>query len=316
MSLWLALAAAPPFVCANPILDPGAPNGLSLYSLSSVPDFSGSNPYGYFLEGVAINGNNLLISVGSAVNNLTQTIWSMPLIRTDGHITALGTATQFATVETGISQGNPLGGGLVTINGGVLYTTATSSYFGQFLAPPTSTNTITNIQGAVNTVGGLNYIPAGQTGAGQLKVDSSVNGIWYTLNLTGSPGAYVYQSATAYNNVNVPALSFAYLTPDGTFPNPSIVIGNGSNLDLYGLDGYGNPCTLNTCAPVTHLVDAGGFAIGFGVVRDPQTGDMLFDTADNQLYVLSDSLQPAPEPGTVALVLGGIAFCAARKRRR
>jgi hypothetical protein len=309
--VWIAVAAAAPLLSANPVLDPGAPNSFSMYGISSVPDFTGQFPFGYYLEGMAINGTNLLVSIGTAVNNLTQTIWSLPLIRSDGHITAVGPATLFDTVSTGTVQGNPLGGGLVTLNGGVLYTTSTFSYFGQF----TGSSSLTNIQSAVPSVGGLNYIPAGQVGAGQLKVDSTANGGWYTLNLTGNAGTYVYQSATAYN-VNVPALSFAYLVPDGTFLTPSVVLGSGSNLDVYGLDGSGNPCTANTCAAVTHLVDAVDSAIGFGVVRDPQTGDIIFNTGNNQIFVVSDSIEPAPEPGTVALALGGILLLASRARRR
>jgi hypothetical protein len=311
LTAWLAIGAATPFACANPIIDPSAPNGISLYGVASIPDFTGANPFGYFLEGMAVSGNNLLVSVGSAVNNLTQTVWSMPLIRTDGHITGLGSATEFATVATGTDQGNPLGGGLVTFDGGLLYTTATSSNFGQY----TGSSTLTNIQSQVPSVGGMNYIPAGQIGAGQLKVDSTTNGSWYTLNLTGSPGAYTFQSVTA-SNINVPALSFAYLIPDATFLNPSVVLGNGSNINVYGLDGNGNPCNTNSCAPVIHLVDAVNSPIGFGVVRDPLTGDILFDTGNNQLWVISDSIEPAPEPGAIALALGGIALLAARARHR
>jgi hypothetical protein len=312
ISIWFALAVATPLLCANPVLDAGAPNSVSMYGISSVPDFTGTFPFGYYLEGMAISGGNLLVSVGTAVNNLTQTIWSMPLVRTDGHITGLGSATLNATVSTGTDQGNPLGGGLVTITGGVLYTTSTLSYFGQFLSGSSS---ITNIQSAVPGVGGLNYIPAGQTGAGQLKVDSTTNGAWSTLNLTGTPGAYVYQSVTS-SNINLPALSFAYLAPDGTFLQPGVVLGTGSNLDVYGLDGNGNPCNTVSCGPVVHLVDAVDSPIGFGVVRDPQTGDILFNTGDNQVFLVSDSLEPAPEPGTVGFALGGLALLAARWRHR
>ncbi len=315
-ALWLALSAATaPLVCASPILDPSAPNAFVMYGISSVPDFTGQFPTGYFLEGMAISGENLLVSVGTAVNSRYQTIWSMPLIRTAGHITAFGSASLFASVDTGGTQGNPLSGGLVTINGGVLYSTSTYSYFGQFLGSPTNTDTLTDIQGVANSVGGMNYIPTGQTGAGQIKVNSTVNGSWYTLNLTGSPGTYVYQGNTAYN-VNVPALSFAYLIPDSTFTSPSVAIGNGTNIDVYTLDSAGNPCNGVTCAPVVHLADAVDSLIGFGIVRDPVTGDILYNTQSNQVYVLSDDIGEVPEPSTFALAAGGIALFVIRARRR
>ena len=316
ISLWLAIGAATaPFLCASPILDPAAPNVFAMYGISSIPDFTGTFPSGYYLNGMAISGSNMLISIGTAVNNLTQTIWSMPLIRTNGHITGFGSASLFATVATGTTQGNPLGGGIVTITGGILYTTSTSSYFGQYLGSPTNTNTLTNIQGVVNAVGGMNYIPTGQTGAGQIKVDSTVTGTWYTLNLTGTPGAYVYQGSTSYN-VNVPALSFAYLLPDNAFTSASVAIGNGANIDVYQLDSAGNPCNTVGCAPVVHLADAVDAPIGYGVVRDPLTGDILYNTLDNGIYVLSSDLGEVPEPATFAFALGGIALLALRALRR
>jgi hypothetical protein len=308
---WTVWFAVPALVWANPILDSGAPNGLTLYSLSSVPSFSSEFPSGYALQGITINGGSMLVSIGDASSS-TQTIWSMPLVRSSGHITSVGSASLYASVPSGVT-GNILGGGLVTTAGGVLYTTQGQNLLGQYPASPSASSLLPiNLTPPTQTIGGLNYIPPGQARAGTLKLSSSsADGTWYTLDLTGTPGNYSNPSLTAYA-AGVPALSFDYLPADATFNFSSVALGDGLHVDLYHLDGNGNPCPA--CGGgVVHLVDATDFLIGEGLVRDPVSGDILFTTANNGIWVVSDA--ELPEPSTLALAIGGLVILAGWKRR-
>src|ERR1700756_3300121 len=125
------ISAAPSFLRANAILDPTAPAGLTLYSLGTVAGVD--TRFGTY-EGVAFNGtNDLLLSVSNASTNL-QTIWSLPLLRSDNHVVGFGSATVYANVlsyPTDCGCGNVVAGGLAVSGGGLLYTTAANSYLGE-----------------------------------------------------------------------------------------------------------------------------------------------------------------------------------------
>jgi hypothetical protein len=62
---------------------------------------------------------------------------------------------------------------------------------------------------------------------------------------------------------------------------------------------------------VIHLV-TGDAQIGLGVVRDPVSGDFLFTTSNNDIYLLSDTI---PEPSTISLAICGAALIAVLRRR-
>src|SRR5207244_905857 len=157
-----------------------------------------------------------------------QTIWSMPVIRNNGHITGFGSATAFAQVMAALpgSFGNILAGGLVVTGGGLLYTTGGYSESG-----PAKAGTSAAIDGTV-------------------------------------PGC-------------------------ATFLSPRIVLGDASTqrLDAYGVDANGNPCNpelVVSCGPVVHLVTS-DLGLGYGIARDPVSGDILFTTQSNDIWLVSDS---------------------------
>jgi len=315
LSALALMCACPAVVRGNPILDPSAPNSLVLYSLGTVPDVASHYGGQYSYEGLAFNGNTLLMSVGNAATQ-TQIVWSLPLVRSDNHIVGFGNAAIYAQIlgYPTNQYGNIVAGGLMVTPNGVLYTTSANSYVGQYKTN-TGTSTFVDLSGTGATTGGLNDVPNTffANSAGAMKA-SSTNGTWYTLNLGGSFGAYTLSSYTAYN-AGVGAFSFDFLPADATFSSPSVVLGDSSSLrlDVYQLDTNGNPCVPGVgigCAPVIHLVDGDNF-IGLGVVRDPVTGDVLFTTGDNQIWLVSDTI---PEPSTVVLALAGIGVVWVRRR--
>jgi hypothetical protein len=316
----LAVLCIAPRSVANTILDTSAPANLGLFNLGTVPDVAATYGNQIFYEGLAIVGNNLLLSVGDPAT-ANQKVWSLPLMRVNNHIVGFGSASVYdptLAYPGNCCVGNVMSGGLVPVGNStdLLYTTQFFSYLGQHTGGNPGTNTMIDLATTGATAGGLNYVPNSFTsnGAGKLKLSStcepgsfgcSAQGDFYTLNLAGSTLA----SYTAYT-VGVSALSFDYVPADATFTAPGIVLGDASQLrlDYYQVDGNGNPCnpTVNiSCGPIVHLVVSDNVQIGLGVVRDPVTGDILFTSGDNHIYEVTENL---PEPGSIVLVLGGLAL--------
>jgi hypothetical protein len=301
---------------AGPILDPTAPNTMVLYTLGSAPGIAAQYGNEITYQGIAITADNLLLAIGNAASAV-QTIWSVPVVRSiSGHITNFGNPTAFAQVISGdqSSFGNIMAGGLIATGGGLLYTTQGYSYIGQ---SKNGSSSLIDVTSTGAFTGGLQYVPNGFAGAGNLKM-SSIAGTWYTVNLSGGLGSYTLGSTTQYNplkadNSSIAAYSFDYMPADATFLSARIVLGdaNTQQLDAYGIDQYGNPCP--TCTPVVHLVTS-DIGLGYGVARDPVSGDILFTTQNNDIWLVSDTAV-VPEPGTVALAMGGLLMLYWARRR-
>jgi hypothetical protein len=306
--IFITVTACAPVASASPILDAAAPNTLALYTLGSAPGVAAQYSGGYTYQGIALIGDNLLLSVGNPTNSI-QTIWSLPVIRASGHITGFASPSVYAQVTAANqnSLGNIVAGGLLVTSQGLLYTTQGYSFLGQYNSS-TQTSALLDVTGTGAFTGGLQQLPGG--GANQFKI-SSVTGQWYTVTTSGSPGAYTIGSYTAYNP-GISAYSFLYAPAGNALPQASIVLGDAGNqrIDAYAVDANGNPCN---CAPVTHLVIDNNFAIGYGLVRDPGTGDLIFTTQNNDFWLLTDDI---PEPSTIATFLSGFLLLAARWGRR
>ena len=288
-----------------PALDPGGPGGLSLFNVSNLAAFNAANPTGLY-EGIAITSSTVYLSLGDPTN-LSQSVWALPLVRTNGHIVSVDSAgaTLYKSLPNSGGIGEILGGGLVTVNGGILYTMLPT-----FLGQAVGTPSLINI-GNAGSIGGLQYIPPGQNtngNAGKLKF-SSTSGDWYTATVNGAPGSYTVGSVSQ-ESPNVLAYSFDYVPSDTTFAQAGVILGDANYISYYQLNGNGTP----VAASVVHLVDAVDAAVGYGVARDPFSGDVLFTTGDNQLFRLSDTYD-APEPSTLLLALAGMALLATRSRR-
>jgi hypothetical protein len=288
---------------------------MSLYSLGSVPDIDGKSGTTFSYQGLAITGNTLLMSVANGSSPI-QTIWALPMVRNaEGHVTGFGAPWDYAyTMPGGFSLGNTMAGGLVVTPQGLAYTTQSNNMLGQY-SDATHTSTQLSLASTGAITGGMQNLPGGTPG--QYKI-SSLNGDWYTVNTAGTFGSYGLGSYTAYHP-GVSAYAFTYIPAGGSFHEARIILGdaNTQRLDAYAVDAFGNPCNPNvnaSCAPVIHLV-TNNLAIGYGVVRDPLTGDILFTTQANDIWVLTD---PMPEPSTVLMGLGGLGMMAwvARKRNR
>src|ERR1043166_543308 len=101
LTVTVALFASGHGLWAGPVLDPSAPNTMMLYTLGSVPGIAAQYDPGIrdqiSYQGIAITTDTLLLAVGNAASAI-ETIWSMPLIRSNGHITGFGAVTAYAQV--------------------------------------------------------------------------------------------------------------------------------------------------------------------------------------------------------------------------
>lgn len=164
----LGLAASGP--ASAQTIAPAYTANYSLIALNSVPGVP-ANYGGLTLQ--AGNPNTLLI--GGSANGGGGGIYSIGVTRGVGnHITGFsGTASLFATAPN-------IDGGLVYApNGDLLYTAYPTNQIGEIKPGSTSPDKIISLTGVTASVGSLQFVPSGLTGAGSLGI-VSFNGGGYT----------------------------------------------------------------------------------------------------------------------------------------
>jgi len=281
---------------AGAIVDPSL-SGITVANLGSPVSLTGAY---YYTALDFVDQFTLLLAVGNpASTTQTEAIYSIPVNRNgSGAITSLGAAVVdfSATVSTGAVYSNIISGGLANAPGGaILYDTKSLGYLGQYSG---GVSQLSPVSGAL---GGLGYVPAG--GSSQLLL-STTTGNWYDLTYSG--GAFSVGPALS---LGIPADSFAYF-PAGFSPSLSvagILVGDATAqaIRLYGI----NPATGQPTGAGLSVVSAplsGPEGLGYGLVRDPVTGDFLFTGSNNEIYLLEGASagstgSATPEPGTFAL---------------
>lgn len=279
-SAWLAHAGLAHAQIVRPPFD----TDYHLYNLGSVPDV----PLNYggmaFLPG---DPNTLLI--GGTANADVGALYSVGVVRGAGnHITGFaGPATFFseaAFFDAGIAYGP----------GGVLFLSRyhpelNMAEIGEQKPGSTVTDKVVDLSMAPlsipNGPGGLNFVPAGMPGAGQLKLSSYGDGRWYTLDLEDDgAGTFNVTAATPTVTVGSCPEQFVYM-PAGTpgFAADSLILTEycAGVANAYQVDANGDPqiSTLLT------FVDA--LPAAEGLVADPMTGDLLFNEFGDPNRVLN-----------------------------
>ena len=123
----------------------------------------------------------------------------------------------------------------------------------------------------------LNFVPAGFSGEGQLKLVSWPGGEWYTAYISpDGSGTYNIDSATYETTIVGGPEGFIYVPPGSPlFPDYNSMLVSEWSADevaAYQLDGAGNPDPSTRVSFITGLYGAEGAAV------DPLTGDFLFST--------------------------------------
>lgn len=154
----------------------------------------------------------------------------------------------------------------------------------------------------------------GQTlkGNGNVLGATTVNG---TLAPGASPGTLTFNNALTFGSTSALALELG-----GTNPGEFDKVAGVTNLTLDGtftvsLFGGFNPVPGNSFDVLdwTGTLDATGFNIGTDLVLPSLTLDYTWDTTN---FTTDGTLAVVPEPRSAALLIGGLAMLAGRRRFR
>jgi hypothetical protein len=284
-------------VLYSQVLQPPFDVNYTLTNLGSVPGLP--TRYGGL---TFASGNPNTILIGGDANTSSGNIYSIGVTRGAGnHITGFtGTATFFAA-------GAYNDGGVVYGPGGVLFLARwPQDQLGQTKPGSTTTDKIIDLAAlgvSQQGPGGVNFVPAGFPGAGELKVVVYDTGDWYTLAISpDGTGTYNVNSATHETTI-IGGPEGIFYVPQGSpnFVGFNVLVceyGSG-NVAAYSVNAGGNPIPATRQDFITGLTGAEGAAI------DPLTGDFLFSTfgGGNQVIVVQGFVPPRPV-STIPTVTG------------
>jgi hypothetical protein len=153
-----------------------------------------------------------------------------------------------------------------------------NNQLGQQLPGSVATDKIISLGplGVVASPGGLNFVPPGFAGEGQLKLVSWSGGQWYTLALApDGEGTFDVVSATLETQIPGGPEGFVHIgAANPGFPIDGLLVSEYSagKLAAYDADAKGDPIPETRRDFVTGLTGAEGAFL------DPQSGDFLFTT--------------------------------------
>jgi hypothetical protein len=222
-----------------------------------------------------LSGTTDTLLIGGAANNASGDIYSIQVVRdAEQHITGFsGTATFFA-------EGPYNDGGLAYGPGGVLfYARYNINEVGQITPGSTIVGIVTPLTplGVASSVGGLNFVPPGYPGEGQLKLVSYNASRWYSADtIPDGTGTYSITNVVEVTVTQGGPEGFAYVPPASPeftdFGNMLVSEYNSGAITVFDIDAQGNPIASSRRLFLTGLTGAEGAVI------DPVSGDFLFST--------------------------------------
>jgi hypothetical protein len=283
----LALLGASPASAQNEQIEPPFNQSYTLHRLGAPPGVP-SQFGGLTLKA----GTTDRLLIGGAANSVSGALYEIGLVRdAQGHITGFsGQATRYADAQYN-------DGGVAYGPDGVLFLARWPvNQLGQTTAGSAVTDKVIEMAGlnVASSLASLAFVPAGQPGAGSLKLASYSGGQWYdaavepdgngTFNLTG---------VTPVTASLLPGgvEGFVYVAPGSPhFAGPSLLVSEyGADfVAAYDVDLNGDPIVASRRVFVSGLVNPEGAFL------DPLTGDYLFSTfgGANQVVVVRGFAPP------------------------
>ena len=299
---------------ADPVLSSGYNLNMVDLGTVSLPLTTSSNTF----QGLDFNGQSLLLAAwnpAQANYPTSEELWQIPVTYSAGQISLAASASAYATVSTNYDNvpfSFVVSGGLITNPDGTLYYTTSEGDIGWYHDGASAVSTTlpdpSDPQSCAQTwscsyVTAIGYLPVGKS---TQLVAAFSDGNWYQVSLATDAGSNTI-AATLGNLVysGLEATSFVYFPGSfAGFSTGGILVGDAASqtLKLYGLDSNGN--LIPNSQPVVVYTTGNGLVPGYGVARDPNTGDFLFTTYDNnngygQIYELTVE---TPEPSAAVML--------------
>jgi hypothetical protein len=289
-----ALGALAPAQAFGQVIQPPFDDDYSFTDLGTPP---GVPPN---LGGLTLKAGTMdRLLIGGSANNSGGGVYEIGVTRdVNGHINGFsGTATLHASSPF-------IDGGLDYGPADVLfYTRFPTNEIGQIELSSSMTDKVVDLDTTTpdpvtGSVGALKFVPAGQPGAGSLKIASFSNSTWYDADVApDSTGTF---DIINVNNIPGSTLSggpegIVYVNPGSPeFTNPSMLVSEFSagRVSAYEIDVNGDPLPATRRNFITGLSGAEGAFI------DPVTGDFLFSTfgGGNRVIVVQGFAEPPPPP--------------------
>ncbi len=291
----VGLGAALALVCSaasGQVLEPPYDSAYSILNLGSPVDVV--NPLGGLF---ILPSDPLSLYIGGSANNSLGALYRVPLTRDiGGHITGFaGAATRVGDLPYNDGGINPDPGGMIS------YGQWPVNRYGQM--DPATGLLVTDIDlapfGVASSSSCVAFIPAGQPGAGGMRITSWGGGQYYRVAFELQAGGLIQ----IFDAEEVPSSQLpggpeglTYVPPGSPLiPGFAMLVSaySAGKVDLYDVDGFGDPI-ISTGRPfLTGLSGAEGAAI------DPLTGDFLFSTfgGGSQVVVVTGFVAPPPPCG-------------------
>jgi hypothetical protein len=288
---FLAFAAGLALLCASPaaaqVVAPPFDQAYSVHNLGAPPGVP--TQFG----GLTLKaGTTDRLLIGGAANAAAGALYEIGVVRDGaGHITGFdGTATRYADAaynDGGITYGP---------NGVLFLARWPSNQLGQTKPGSTTTDRVIEMSAfnVASSLAALQFVPAGQPGAGSLKLSSYGGGQWYDAAVVpDGNGTFDITGVTPIAASTLPGgpEGFVYVAPGSPqFSGPSLLVSEyGADfVAAYDVDLNGDPIVSSRRVFLSQIVNPEGAFL------DPVTGDYLFSTfgGSNQVVVVRGFAQP------------------------
>lgn len=272
------------------------PVGLEPYAVYSATSLGMAGTTG----GLAFTPNGATLVVGGGANSASSgTLWSFAVTRDPAtqRVTGLGTPTLLGPAPN-------IDGGLALLGSTWFYSQYPTNSVGQFNGVG---STSSPLPAALQSTGGLTFVPAGYPNGGTLLVSSYGQGPIYSVTYAAAGGGfYSIGTETLYASLAGGTEGLAFITA-GPFAGDLLVADYaGWTVSIIDIDPLtGLPVGGAASPAVTTLIT--NWAGSEGVAIDPVTGDLwLTNFGDQILHVVGiTSLNPLEADATSVSVLNG-----------